>query len=50
LGELGDRLSDKGGRNYSFQSFISECAELNEDMIEGFENTASGNFSSELVE
>jgi hypothetical protein len=30
-GELGARLSDKGGRNYRFQSFIIECAELNED-------------------
>jgi hypothetical protein len=46
-GVLGDRLSDKGGRNYSFQSFISECAEKNKDMIEGLENTASENFSGE---
>jgi hypothetical protein len=45
-----DRFSDNGGRNYSFQSFISECAELNKDMIEELENTASGNFSGDLVE
>jgi hypothetical protein len=45
-----DRLSDNGGRNQRFQSSISECAELNEDTIEGLENTASGNFSGELVE
>jgi hypothetical protein len=29
---LVDRLSDNGGRNHRFQSSISECAELNEDM------------------